>query len=118
VDGEGSVPTNLARRRKFSMILLWLLLSCAVSPWLASAPVSALAAEAKPGWQTEWERTLRAAEKEGEVTVAIYDQGPVTAAVVDAKRGRSVAEVFRNYIDVVGGLGESSSICRREVCKL
>jgi hypothetical protein len=51
---------------------------------LTARPATGRAADAKLGWQTEWERTLRAAEKEGEVTVAIYDQGPVTAAVVDA----------------------------------
>ena len=84
MDGEGRVSKNLARRVKFSMILSWLLLSWAISPWSAITAVSAFAVDAKPGWQTEWERTLGAAEKEGEVAVAIYDQGPVTVAVVDA----------------------------------
>jgi iron(III) transport system substrate-binding protein len=50
----------------------------------AASPVSAVAADAKPGWQAEWERTIRAAEKEGEVSLAIFDQGPVTVGVVDA----------------------------------
>lgn len=66
------------------MMTFWLLLTWAISTSAPAFPVAALAADAKPGWQAEWERTLRAAEKEGEVTVAIYDQGPVTVAVVDA----------------------------------
>ena len=34
-----------------------------------------LAAEAKPSWQTEWEQTVRAAEKEGQVMVSIGGYG-------------------------------------------
>ena len=66
------------------MIALWLVLTGMILSSIAASPVSALAADARPGWQAEWERTLRAAEKEGEVAVAIYDQGPVTVEVVDA----------------------------------
>ena len=33
----------------------------------------ALAAEAKPAWQGEWEKTVKAAETEGEVTVYVVD---------------------------------------------
>jgi hypothetical protein len=66
-----------------------MLLSCLLFVWffplhLTGFPVSAHTADAKPGWQAEWERTIRAAEKEGAVAVAIFDQGPVTEGVVDA----------------------------------
>ena len=68
------------------MILLRQFLVWSIPLWLTAFAVAAFAADAKPGWQGDWERTLGAAEKEGEVAVAIYDQGPVTAAVVDAFR--------------------------------
>src|SRR6266498_912288 len=42
------------------------------------------AAEVKPAWQVEWEKTVAAAEKEGQVTPYIFDQGPVTVEVVHA----------------------------------
>ena len=42
------------------------------------------AAESKVAWQVEWDRVPRGAEKEGQVAVAIYDQGPLTVEVVDA----------------------------------
>jgi hypothetical protein len=42
------------------------------------------AAESKVAWQVEWDRVQRGAEKEGQVAVAIYDQGPLTVEVVDA----------------------------------
>ena len=66
------------------MILLRQFLVWSIPLWLTAFAVAAFAADAKPGWQGDWERTLGAAEKEGEVAVAIYDQGPVTVAVVDA----------------------------------
>jgi iron(III) transport system substrate-binding protein len=44
----------------------------------------ALAAELKPAWQMEWEKTLEAAEKEGQLTPYIFDLGPVTVEVVQA----------------------------------
>jgi hypothetical protein len=66
------------------MIPLRLFLVWLIPLWLATSPALTIAADATPGWQAEWERTLRAAEKESEVAVAIYDQGPVTVAVVDA----------------------------------
>jgi iron(III) transport system substrate-binding protein len=48
-------------RRKFRLsISIWLFLNGAV-----------LAAESKPAWQIEWEKTLEAAKKEGQVTVYI-----------------------------------------------
>jgi iron(III) transport system substrate-binding protein len=36
-----------------------------------------IAADAKSGWQTEWEETVRAAEKEGQVTVSIGGYGAI-----------------------------------------
>jgi len=43
-----------------------------------------LAAESKPAWQVEWERTAAAAEKEGQLTLYIFDGGPVTVETVQA----------------------------------
>jgi hypothetical protein len=42
------------------------------------------AAEGKAAWQVEWEQTVATAEKEGQVTPYIFDQGPVTVEVVQA----------------------------------
>jgi iron(III) transport system substrate-binding protein len=42
------------------------------------------AAESKPAWQVEWEKTLAAAEKEGQVTPYIFDAGPITPETVQA----------------------------------
>jgi len=50
---------------------------------LLSATVG-LAAESKPAWQIEWEKTVAAAEKEGQFTPYIFDQGPVTLETVQA----------------------------------
>ena len=50
---------------------------------LLSAAVG-LAAESKPAWQIEWEKTVAAAEREGQVTPYIFDQGPVTLETVQA----------------------------------
>lgn len=57
----------------FSLLLLVLL-----SVELASA------AEAKPTWRVEWEKTIAAAEKEGALTVYIFEAGPLTEDVVHA----------------------------------
>jgi iron(III) transport system substrate-binding protein len=45
---------------------------------------TALAAEAKPSWQLEWQRTVEAAEKEGQLTPYIFEAGPVTLETVQA----------------------------------
>lgn len=42
----------------------------------------ALAAESKPAWQVEWEKTVAAAEKEGQLAIYIFDAGPVTVETV------------------------------------
>ena len=41
------------------------------------SPGSARAADAKSGWQAEWDRTVRAAEQEGQVTVSIGGYGAI-----------------------------------------
>ena len=42
-----------------------------VALWVATAH----AAESKPNWQTEWERTVKAAEEEGQLTVYVSGYG-------------------------------------------
>lgn len=46
-----------------SIILLLLFVACG----------AARAAESRPTWQVEWEKTLKAAEAEGEITVYVVD---------------------------------------------
>jgi iron(III) transport system substrate-binding protein len=53
-----------------------LLLACALMSLVRLAP----AAESKASWQAEWDRTVRAAEQEGQVTVSIGGYG----AIIDA----------------------------------
>ena len=43
-----------------------------------------LAAEARPTWRIEWEKTVVAAEKEGLVSTYIFDGGPLTEETVQA----------------------------------
>ena len=42
-----------------------------VAFWVATAN----AAESKPNWQTEWERTVKAAEEEGQLTIYVSGYG-------------------------------------------
>lgn len=42
------------------------------------------AAESKPAWQNDWEKTVAAAEKEGQLTPYIFENGPVTVETVQA----------------------------------
>ena len=42
------------------------------------------AAESKPMWRVEWEKTVAAAEKEGVVSAYIFDAGPLTEETVHA----------------------------------
>jgi len=44
----------------------------------------ALAAEARPTWRIEWEKTVVAGEKEGLVSIYIFDAGPLTEETVQA----------------------------------
>src|SRR5947199_10754476 len=44
-----------------------------------------LAAESKASWQAEWDRTVRAAEQEGQVTVSIGGYGAIIASGVFQK---------------------------------
>jgi len=55
-----------------TFLLLLAVLYCAAIP--------ALAADPKPAWQAEWERTVKAAEEEGQLTVYIAGYG----ALIDA----------------------------------
>ena len=43
-----------------------------------------LAAEARPTWRIEWEKAVVAAEKEGLVSIYIFDAGPLTEETVQA----------------------------------
>src|SRR5207253_10689241 len=46
--------------------------------WQLIGPIRPiLAAESKPSWQAEWDRTVRAAEQEGQVTVSIGGYGAI-----------------------------------------
>ena len=51
---------------------------------LSLVSVHALAADSKANWQAEWYRVVPAADREGDVIVAIYDQKPLTVETVDA----------------------------------
>ncbi|MBM2803792.1 MAG: hypothetical protein HW419_1685 [Deltaproteobacteria bacterium] len=42
------------------------------------------AAESKPVWRVEWEKTVAAAEREGVVSIYIFDAGPLTEDTVHA----------------------------------
>jgi ABC-type Fe3+ transport system substrate-binding protein len=55
--------------------LLFLLL------WYGAA---SFAAEAKPDWRAEWEKTVAAAEKESIVSIYIFENGPLTEETVRA----------------------------------
>jgi len=50
----------------------WFFVVLLSAPWVSPAP----AAE-KPGWQTEWERTVEAAKREGQVTIYAFAGGPL-----------------------------------------
>ena len=45
---------------------------------------SSFAAEAKPAWRAEWDKTVAAAEKEGAVSLYIFEAGPLTEETVQA----------------------------------
>jgi ABC-type Fe3+ transport system substrate-binding protein len=45
---------------------------------------TALAAESRPYWRAEWDKTLAAAEKEGGVSAYIFDNGPLSEGTVQA----------------------------------
>ncbi len=49
--------------------------SCLFAIGLAVTSVVCQAAESKPGWQSEWERTVKAAEEEGQLAVYIAGYG-------------------------------------------
>lgn len=45
---------------------------------------SSFAADARPAWRIEWDKTIAAAEKEGVVNIYVFDAGPLTAETVHA----------------------------------
>jgi iron(III) transport system substrate-binding protein len=45
---------------------------------------TALAAESRPSWRADWDKTLAAAEKEGVVSAYIFDAGPLSEETVQA----------------------------------
>ncbi len=65
-------------RRQTSLASIFVIVSVFSKLLLVCA--TAIGAEVKTGWQAEWEQTVRAAEKEGQVTVSIGGYG----AIIDA----------------------------------
>ena len=68
-----SIIVRLNRQRRFvepAAVAVILILLCSVQ---------AIAAQAKPAWQQEWERTIEAAKKEGQVVVYISGYDAVLA---------------------------------------
>lgn len=63
------------RNKSVKTLLVFLL-----SVWVGFSVGPCRAAESKPGWQAEWERTVKAAEAEGQLTIYIAGY----AAVVEA----------------------------------
>ena len=55
-------------KQTFHLLLLFLL---ALSEW-------AIGAETKPAWRVEWEKLVAAAEKEGAVSLYVFENGPLT----------------------------------------
>ena len=58
-----------------TLIFLFLVVSC---------HGTSFAAAAKPDWRVEWEKTIAAAEKEGVVSIYIFEAGPLTEQTVQA----------------------------------
>ena len=68
-------------------------------PFLWSFISLSHAADSKPSWQTEWERTVKAAEAEGQLTVYISGYAPVIEAGVFQKAFPKIK------VTVVPGIG-------------
>jgi ABC-type Fe3+ transport system substrate-binding protein len=69
---EGSVISIIGKRV--------FLLSATISLLHLVVSGAASAAESRPAWQVEWEKTLKAAETEGEVTVYVVDYPRLTVS--------------------------------------
>lgn len=80
------------------------LLIAALAAW---CPRLAVAAEARPSWHSEWEKTVQAAKKEGQVVVHIY------------RYGRLVESFQREYPDIkaVTVTGRGSQLTTRIVAE-
>jgi hypothetical protein len=69
----------------------------------------AYAAESKPAWQTEWERTVKAAEEEGQLTVYIAGYGALIDSGVFQKAYPKI-----KVTSEVRGWRVSSSVFKKE----
>src|SRR4030095_8927463 len=67
----GCCPLPLSGRIGKGNLLGQILTVISIVFWVATAN----AAESKPNWQTEWERTVKAAEEEGQLTVYVSGYG-------------------------------------------
>ena len=98
-----------------------------LSTLASSVPRAAFAAEAKPSWQEEWERTIKAAEQEGQVVLyslsetgdAIANTGfqkkfsKIKISVVTARGGEHVSRIMAErragkFLADLGNLGNTS----------
>ena len=52
--------------------------------WVLFYSNSGFAADAKPAWRVEWDKTVAMAEKEGSVAIYIFEAGPLTEETVQA----------------------------------
>jgi ABC-type glycerol-3-phosphate transport system substrate-binding protein len=80
----------------FSFILLYLLI----------ASGAARAAESKPTWQVEWEKTMKAAEAEGEVAVYVVDYPRYTVSQFQ----KAYPRIKLNLVDGPSGPALSSRL--------
>jgi len=79
--------------------LLSVLLAIGIT-WLTAGPIRlTLAADAKSSWQAEWDRTVRAAEQEGQVSVSIGGYGAIIESGVFQK---AFPKIKVNYITGAG----------------
>ena len=98
-----------------------------LSTLASSVPRAAFAAEVKPSWQEEWERTVKAAEQEGQVVLyslsetgdAIANTGfqkkfsKIKISVVTARGGEHVSRIMAErragkFLADLGNLGNTS----------
>ena len=67
----GCCPSPSSGRIGKGNLLKQILAVISIALWVATAD----SAESKPSWQTEWERTVKAAEEEGQLTVYVSGYG-------------------------------------------
>ena len=73
---------------------------------------SSLAADAKPAWRAEWDKTLAAAEKEGAVSLYIFEAGPLTEETVQAfeRATRDYVQTHRRLESQIGAIQLNSTV--------